>query len=379
MELKCKRCGNTKQHYFALNAKGENYCRLCLPFNGLKASPYKRLGAVPKLCLKYPLTLEQEKVSQEILKNVKENKPVLVHAVTGAGKTELVYKTMEYVLQKGGQVGFATPRHDVVLELAPRIREAFPSANVIPVCEGHTEVLEGDIVVLTAHQLYRYETYFDLLVFDEIDAFPYKCNALLKNFFKKSIKGTYVLLTATPSKTNLIEIEKEGGKIVSLNKRYHGKPLPIPQFKKYGWIPFLTVLKDMKRFLAEGKPLFVFAPTIEKTISFYHLVSLFLPNGGFVNSKDEQREKKIEDFKKGLLRYLVCTAVLERGVTIKDLQVLVMDSDYQDIYDSASLIQIAGRAGRKSGYENGEVLFYGKEKTEAIEESIEVIKKTNEG
>ena len=75
--------------------------------------------------------------------------------------------------------------------------------------------------------------------------------------------------------------------------------------------------------------------------------------------------------------YLVTTSVLERGVTVKNLQVLVYHADEEEIYDAATLIQIAGRVGRKKNFEEGNVLFFGERKTKAIKEAIKEIEKTN--
>ena len=60
----------------------------------------------------------------------------------------------------------------------------------------------------------------------------------------------------------------------------------------------------------------------------------------------------------GKYHYLCTTSILERGVTIKDLQVIVFRSDHI-LYDHYALTQIAGRAGRKLGHERGEVIFLG--------------------
>lgn len=245
------------------------------------------------------------------------------------------------------------------------------------VCEGHTEDLYGHIIVLTSHQLYRYPHYFDLLVFDEIDAFPYRGDDLLHKFFKDSIRGTYVLLSVTPSKDDLNFIEKEKGIVLKLDERYHGRPLPVPVFKRCLFFQFLYVLLDLKRMLNQGKQVFVFAPTIREVETLYEKLSLFLSYGESVSSQDEDREKKIREFKEGKLRYLVTTSILERGVTVKNLQVLVYKSDTKYIYNADTLIQIAGRAGRKKKYEDGEVVFYGAIKNKYIIESIERIKKSN--
>ena len=74
--------------------------------------------------------------------------------------------------------------------------------------------------------------------------------------------------------------------------------------------------------------------------------------------------------------FLVTTAVLERGVTVKDLQVIVFNADHA-VYDSAALIQIAGRAGRKIDAPEGEVVFFAKRNNEEIQGSIDDINANN--
>lgn len=376
MGFECQRCGNQDPASLGVGPTGNPYCRLCLPFQGKTAGPYVHQGDPIRLELGYPLSLEQSRVSKAILSSIQKNRPVLVSAVTGAGKTELVYESMALMLSNRKQVGFAIPRHDVVLELGPRIQAAFPKAKVVTVCEGHTEDLTGDIVVLTAHQLYRYPKYFDLLVFDEIDAFPYKGNRLLNRFFRDSLRGTYVLLSATPSLADIRNVTESGGTVISLSVRYHGKPLPVPSFVPYRWLPQWDIAHRLKGFLDRQKPVFLFVPTIAKARSTATLLSHWFPKGTSVDSKDPKREAKIAEFKAGKLDYLVCTSVLERGVTVPDLQVMVLDSDHP-VFDASALVQIAGRAGRKKGHEDGTVLFYGWRKEPHVEEAIETIERLN--
>ncbi|MBJ8191001.1 DNA/RNA helicase, partial [Bacillus cereus] len=55
----------------------------------------------------------------------------LLWAVTGAGKTEMMFPLLQYVLDHGGTALVATPRRDVVLELAPRLAIAFPNVSMV--------------------------------------------------------------------------------------------------------------------------------------------------------------------------------------------------------------------------------------------------------
>ena len=373
----CPRCGNSDRNSIGVGPDGKEYCRRCLVFSGKQAEPYVSSGKDIPLKLGYPLTAEQQRVSDQVLELIKQNRPALIRAVTGAGKTELVYASMAYVLSLHQPVAFSTPRRDVAIELEPRIREAFPDADIALVYGGHEEKLVGDIVVLTAHQLYRYPKYFGLVILDEIDAFPYAGDFVLKSFFRGSVKGTYIMLSATPSEKDIKELEKDRGEVIELNVRYHQHPLPLPEIRKYGLLKDFAVLRCLKSFLNSGKPCFVFAPTIDRARGLADFLRVFLPDGDSVDSKDPERERKIEDFKAGKLSYLVCTAVLERGVTVRDLQVIVVDAD-SEIYDAPALIQIAGRAGRKAGYDRGEVVFFVHTPSPWVKEAVETIVRINE-
>lgn len=281
-------------------------------------------------------------------------------------------------MREGKRVGFALPRREVIIELYMRFRSIFTSNKVICVYGGHTSRLEGDLICLTTHQLFRYERYFDLLIIDEIDAFPYKGNEVLKAFYKRSIKGVTILLSATPTKEEITEYSKEGKSYLKLNKRFHGHPLPVPRFvvKKF-LSKYFELLKTTKTLLSRSKQIFIFTPTIDICEKTYHFLALFLKNGNYVHSKRDDRAKIIDDFRQKKYMFLVTTAVLERGVTIKDLQVIVFLADHA-IYDSHALIQISGRVGRKSDAPDGEIIYICRKNTAEIKESIKEIKASNE-
>lgn len=372
----CHICGNKDPRFIGYK-NGIPYCRACIAFQGRKADLNYKVNQNLSLNLTYPLSEKQEEIATQVLSNIKRRKNVLIHAVTGAGKTELVYYSMEHILKKGGHVGFATPRKDVVIDLLPRIKEAFPTAKVIAVYGSHSETLNADIITLTTHQLYRYENYFDLLVLDEIDAFPYKGNTILNSFFRKSVKGNYILLSATPSEEDIKSINRDNGVVLSLFERYHHSPLPEPQFEKHLKInAYLATYKILKEFIVDKKQTFIFCPTIEIGWKLFHFLSSLIPNGSFVSSEEETRRIDIERFKNKELDYLVTTSILERGVTVKDLQVIVFAADHV-LYNKAALIQIAGRVGRKINATKGKVIFIGEKETYDIRKAKDEIHEYN--
>nr|WP_313784528.1 DEAD/DEAH box helicase [Paenibacillus larvae] len=112
-------------------------------------------------------------------KNTADRQPdrFLIWAVTGAGKTEMIFPLIAHELARGGRVLIATPRRDVVLELAPRIAKAFAGVELAVLYGGSTDRWErGALTIATTHQLLRFTQAFDLVVIDELDAFPYHKN-----------------------------------------------------------------------------------------------------------------------------------------------------------------------------------------------------------
>ncbi len=153
----------------------------------------------------------------------------MLEAVCGAGKTELVYAVIADQLAAGKKVGFAIPRRQVVLEIASRLAGVFTNLKVIAVCQGHTSDLDGDLIVCTTHQLYRYYQYFDLLIIDEPDAFPFKGNDILHGFAKSGCKGNFIYLTATPDEQLRKQVAENQLHYLYLPKRPSGKDMIVPR------------------------------------------------------------------------------------------------------------------------------------------------------
>ncbi|MGI6644737.1 MAG: helicase-related protein [Bacilli bacterium] len=371
----CPICGNDNKEFFGIR-NGKYYCRKCISFTGEKCNYIKPKPLDIQLKLDYELTDQQKEIAQKTKENFINKKNTLIYAVCGAGKTELVFEVMEYALQNGLQIGFTVPRKEVVIELGMRIKHAFPLAKVISVYGGHHDVLRGNIIVLTTHQLFRYENYFDLLIFDEIDAFPYKGNETLESFFKKSCRGNYVIMSATPSNELINEMNKSGG-LLTLFSRFHGFEIPVPRIK-YGfyWLNIILIILKTKSYLKNDKVVFIFCPTIHDAEVVWKIMKIFIKNGGLIHSKIKNGSKIIEEFKKGNLKYLVTTSILERGITIKKLQVLIFCADHE-IFSKDALIQISGRVGRKSEEPFGDVIYYITKENAAIFDSIKDIEEKN--
>ena len=169
--MKCRRCGNEDPAWFYHGHKGW-YCRRCIGFGRMMAEDEQEgsirhessIGA-QEYSLKYDLTPWQQKLSDECRHSVKHH-DVLLDCVCGAGKTELVVGAISDALRAKKRVCFAIARRQVVLEVAERLSQYFVRAKVVAVCGGHTNDLDGDLIVCTTHQLFRYGHTFDLLILD---------------------------------------------------------------------------------------------------------------------------------------------------------------------------------------------------------------------
>ena len=226
--FQCPICGNTDLTYVGIR-NNHPYCRRCITFRGREASEITLEPKNADFTLTYRLSKEQKALAKQLVSNYKNGINSLVKAVCGSGKTEIVLSLIKTVIKNGKTVGFACPRRDVVIELYYRFKNIFINNKITLLYGGNTNVLEGDLICLTTHQLFRYEKYFDLLIMDEIDAFPYKGNETLKAFFFRALRGNYVLLSATPSDEFVNAFKKKGGDVLELFVRFHRHPLPVPE------------------------------------------------------------------------------------------------------------------------------------------------------
>lgn len=278
----------------------------------------------------------------------------------------MVYKSIEYYINNNKIVGFAIPRKDVVIEIYHRLKKDYKNIDVVCVYGGNSKVTNGQIIVLTTHQLARYKKYFDLLILDEADAFPYYKNELLNQFLKNSVNGPIIYLSATLKSKDI----KTCNNIVMVNRRFHNYDLPVPIYIKYHIYNKEKILNDVINSL-NNKQILIFVPTIEigkklqKTTNYHFIYS------SFVN-----KQEIIDLFKNKKIKILITTSILERGMTFFDVQVIVFEANHK-LFDKSSLIQISGRVGRKIKAPKGNVYFLATNKSESMSQCIKEIMSKN--
>ena len=326
--------------------------------------------------LRFPLTPHQKLASSQCLANIHAS-DVLLQCVCGAGKTEMTVETISYFLKERKKVCFAIARRQVVLEVAERLQQYFSKASVIAVCGGHTEITDGDLIVCTTHQLYRYAGNpgaFDLLILDEPDAFPFKGDAVLHGIADHACRGHKIYLTATPDQELLERVNRGTLMKIELNRRPHGKPVPVPDILTApAVILVLKLLIWIRKY--RGFPRMVFVPTIRTAVMMHRFLSMLF-SCYVCTSKTENRDQVIGTFRQEKSGLIVATTVLERGVTVPHAQVCIFEADHS-VFDEAGLIQIAGRAGRSFDDPYGNVLFLCREKSALAEKCRKSLNEVN--
>ncbi|KEQ49920.1 DEAD/DEAH box helicase family protein [Streptococcus oralis] len=391
-KLFCQRCNSSilEEWYLPI---GAYYCRECLLMKRVRSDQvlyYFPQENFPKQdVLKWcgQLTPFQEKVSEGLIRAVEKKEPTLVHAVTGAGKTEMIYQVVAKVIDDGGAVCLASPRIDVCLELYKRLQNDF--ACDIALLHGESEpYFRTPLVVATTHQLLKFYHAFDLLIVDEVDAFPYVDNSMLYYAVKNSVKEDGVRIFLTATSTDELDRKVRTGELkrLSLPRRFHGNPLIIP---KSVWLSdfnrcleksqLSTKLKTyIEKQRRTGYPLLIFASEIKKGEKLKEILKEQYPNEniGFVSSVTEDRLEQVQAFRDGELTILISTTILERGVTFPCVDVFVVEANHR-LFTKSSLIQIGGRVGRSMDRPTGELLFFHDGLNASIKKAIKEIKNMN--
>ncbi|KAB2336780.1 DEAD/DEAH box helicase [Cytobacillus depressus] len=386
----CQRCGNQDKHFFArfpCARCGEEcvYCRKCIMMGRVGEctpllswtgpSPYLECS-VPPLTWDGTLSDGQQTASRRVVEAVQNNTELLVWAVCGAGKTEVLFEGINQALTAGKRVCLATPRTDVVLELTPRFKKVFPNIPVASLYGGSEDRhLYAPLTIATTHQLLRFYQAFDTIILDEVDAFPYTADETLQYAVRQARKSTssMIYLTATPNEKWQQECRQGKREFVTIPARFHRHPLPVPEFHWCGnWEKQLkkdrlpsNISQWLQIRLDANKQCLLFVPKIEKMEKILPLVRKLHPKIKAVHAEDPKRKEKVQAMRNKETPLLLTTTILERGVTFPNIDVAVLGAEDR-IFTESALVQIAGRVGRSSLAPGGNITFFHYGKTEAM-------------
>lgn len=322
--------------------------------------------------LNFQLSAQQVQASQALLHHYKNKQNTIINAVCGAGKTEMLLEVLKYALNKGHQIGLACPRKALLGDLYKRISEYF---------NHHFSIITGDLrkdfgtnlTFLTCHQLKSYPQYFDLLIIDEVDAFPFVDNYQLESDALQASRYFIYLSATLPLKYYKLA-QENNYHLINIFTRYHAKPIPVPKIKvvKQGFMIIKTLLIAHHSL----KPLLIYVPSIKQGQQLYKIMRLLFKKVIFTYAKNTNH-KLLQQIKNNEYNIIISTMVLERGITIEQVNVIVFNANHP-VYSNASLIQISGRVGRSALYHQGTIIYLCYQRETKLQMSIDLIIESNE-
>lgn len=395
--IRCYRCNHVTAKSLGALPQGEFYCPHCINLGRVSTlnkfyhvpEPNQFTVIEPVLTWKGKLSPLQQQASEKISQGMAAHVQQLLWAVTGAGKTEMMFAGIVAAIKRGERIGIASPRVDVCLELFPRLKAAFANCD-IALLHGRQELPYhyAQLTICTTHQLLRFYHAFDNLIIDEVDAFPYAANASLLYATKQAIKenGGCLYLTATPGDALLREIKSKRLVVNYLPLRYHGHLLPQIKVRlAFGWRRRLErqklppqVIQQLQETLREGHRFLLFVPHIADLAlveaALRHSFTTF--RFATVHASNPERLEKVQKMRDGDYDFLVTTSILERGVTFPEIDVYVLGAD-DPVFSSSALVQIAGRAGRAQSRPTGRVVFWINCNCRQVNQAISQVKYLN--
>jgi ATP-dependent DNA helicase RecG len=353
-----------------------------------------------KQALPFKLTGAQERVFQEIVRDLASDKPMhrLVQGDVGSGKTVVAMMAFLVALENDYQGAMMAPT-EILAEQHYRqfVRWLTPLGIKCALLLGkqgqrerrqiQQDLLSGQVhVAIGTHALIQDVVEFKnlgLIIIDEQHRFGVKQRAALK---AKGQNPELLTMTATPIPRTLALTFHGDLDVSEIDEMPPGrKPIAtkiVPPGKKRELWEFVD--KEIGR----GRQAYVVFPLIEEseTLSAKAATAEFekLKTGEFKHRrlglmhgklKPQEKDEVMERFRRGELEILISTTVIEVGVDVPNSTVMVVEN--ADRFGLAQLHQLRGRVGR--GAEQSYCFLVSDLKSEATRQRLEILTKTNDG
>lgn len=190
-----------------------------------------------------PLTQAQLEVMPKIKASFEENKPILLHGVTGSGKTRVYVECIKEVIEKGGQVLYLLPEIALTTQIINRLKKLF--GNDIMVYHSkmnddqRVEIFDsarkdGKIFLGARSSIFLPFSKLDLIVIDEEHDPSYKQNEPAPRYHARDTalymatlySAKVIMGTATPSVGTYTNALAGKYNLAELNERYAGLAMP---------------------------------------------------------------------------------------------------------------------------------------------------------
>ncbi|MBI5144510.1 MAG: ATP-dependent DNA helicase RecG, partial [Candidatus Omnitrophica bacterium] len=350
----------------------------------------------------FELTEGQKKAVSDIERDLSSGRPMnrLIEGDVGSGKTVVASYALVLAVQNGFQGVLMAPTEVLARQHFIGLSELLMplGVNIVLLIHGidqrmrdkiYSEIREGRInIVVGTHAIIQEAVEFKrlgLAVIDEQHKFGVTQRAALR---QKGYNPHVLVMTATPIPRTLA-LTVYGDLDISIIKEMPKGRRPITTYlveeEKRG-----EVYNFIKEELNKGRQAYVVCPLIEKGAGYRvkgvgaeevyeKLKSDVFPDYevGLLHGRMSSREKEkvMKDFKKGKIKVLVSTIVIEVGIDIPNATVMLIEN--AERFGLAQLHQLRGRVGR-GGHESYCILL-ANPRTEEARDRLKALEETLDG
>lgn len=398
------------------------FIRLCfeefflyqIPVMLRKINAKNRLGTSHKIddlffknaigALDFKLTLAQERVLNEIIKDMSANQPMhrLLQGDVGSGKTIVAFLAGLIAINCGNQVAFMVPTEILALQHFENFswlikkERALGNLKLCLLTSGldkkqkqdyYRQIKQGKInLIIGTHSLIEEDLEFknlSLVIIDEQHKFGVSQRALLP---KKGNNPDCLIMTATPIPRTLT-LTIYGDLDISVIDEFPLNRLPIKTLQ-FSEAERNKAYDFVKQEIQNARQAYIVYPIIEESenLSLKAAEQMFRElqenefrefKLGLIHGrmKKEKAKKIMDDFSQGKIDILVATTVLEVGVDVANATCMLIE--HAEHFGLAQIHQLRGRVGR--GIHQSYCLLISDPKTEEAKARINAIIQLNDG
>ncbi|RLL36052.1 ATP-dependent DNA helicase RecG [Acinetobacter cumulans] len=366
-------------------------------------SPSKTFAKALLGSLPFEMTGAQKRVSKEIAKDLKQNKPMLrlVQGDVGAGKTLIAGVAACHALEEGWQVALMAPTEILAEQHYLNFKKWFePLGLTVSWLSGKQKgkaraaaeqsIQDGSAnLVVGTHALFQDNVAFaklGLVIIDEQHRFGVDQRLALRNKGLNGMTPHQLVMTATPIPRTLA-MSAYGDLDTSVIDELPPGRTPIQTVT----IPLdrrEEVLQRIATNCAEGKQAYWVCTLVEQSetldaqaaeATFAEIKERFPElNIGLVHGKMKADEKQavMQQFKDNELQLLIATTVIEVGVDVPNASIMVIEN--AERLGLSQLHQLRGRVGRgaKASFC---ALLYKNPLSQNGQERLRIMRETNDG
>ena len=354
--------------------------------------------------LPFKLTKNQAEVINEIKNDIHNEKTMvrMLQGDVGSGKTIVALISMLNAIYDGSQSVLLVPTEILAIQHYNTIKELVKPLKIETslllgeskkfhdrktrleiiekIADGSIKIIIGTHALISKKVTYKN---LSLAVIDEQHKFGVKQRVEIT---KKGENVNILVMTATPIPRSLALTAYGDMNISTITEKPKGrKPIKtfvLPQNK------IDEVLMSIDRAIKNGALIYWVCPLIEESEKldliavnerFEYLQNQFKRiNISLVHGKQNEieREKSINDFKKGKSKILVATTVIEVGVDVPDATIMVIEC--VERFGLAQIHQLRGRVGRNDK-ESSCILLYKTQLSPIAYSRLKILKETDDG